>query len=325
MTASGSAVADDAQRRGHRETGRAADEQALLAGEPPCHREGVGVADRDHLVGDVPVEGGGPDVLTDAFHQVGAAAPAGVDGALRVRPDDLHLALGHFLEVAAGTGDRATGPDARHEVRDPPVGLPPDLRARPVIMRGGVVGVRVLVRLPAVRCLPGEAAGDAVIGTRVIGRHARGAHDDLGAVGAEHGDLVRGHLVRAGEQAPVTALLSDDRQADARVARGRLHDHAAFAQPALPLGGLYHPQGDAVLHRATRVQVLDLREHVARPRDALRHRLQPQQGGVPHRLGQRVVHLHGFSFCGPTSYLRSPGRVPTRAMRGHLLTWKRHT
>jgi len=29
-------------------------------------------------------------------------------------------------------------------------------------MRGGVVGVRVLVRLPAVRCLAGEAAGDAV-------------------------------------------------------------------------------------------------------------------------------------------------------------------
>ena len=117
-----------------------------------------------------------------------------------------------------------------------PVGLPPDLRAGPVIVRGGVVGVRVLVGLPAVLGLPGEAAGDAVVGVRMLGRHARGAHDDLGAVGAEHGDLVGGHLVRAGEHAPVAALLGDDRQADARVARGRLDDHAAFggACPAAP-------------------------------------------------------------------------------------------
>ena len=236
-----------------------------------CHGEGVRVAYGDHLVGDLPVEGVWPDVLPHPLDQVGTAGPAGVNRALRVGADDPHRAARRFLEVAAGPRDRAAGADAGHEVREPPVGLPPDLRSRPVVVRGGIVRVGVLVGLPAVGCLPREPAGDAVIGVRMLGRHARRADDDLGTVGAQHGDLVGGDLVRAGEHAAVTALLRHDRQADPGVARGGLDDHAALAQLSLLFRGLYHAQRDPVLHRAARVEVLNLREHVGRPRRAFRH------------------------------------------------------
>ena len=126
----------------------------------------------------------------------------------------------------------------------------------------------------------------------MVGRHARGADDDLGAVGAQHGDLVTGHLVRAGEHAPVAALLGDDRQPDAGVTGGRLDDHAARLQLALPLRRLDHAQRDAVLHRAAGVQVLDLGQHVRRLRHARGDGLQPDQRRVPHHFGQRVVDLH---------------------------------
>ena len=267
MTSSLLRVGGDLEGGGDGEAGRAADQQPLLAGEPPGHRERVGVADRDHLVGDLPVERGRPDVLADALDQVRAAGPARVDRALRVGADDLDPAAGLLLEEAAGARDRAAGADARHEVGDPAVGLRPDLRTGPVVMRGRVVRVRVLVRVPRVGRRPGEAAGGAVVGVRVVGRHARGAHDDLGPVRAQHRDLVPGHLVRAGEHASVAALLGDDGQPDAGVPRRRLHDHPTRPQLALPLGRLDHPKRDAVLDRAPGVQVLDLDQDVRRPRD----------------------------------------------------------
>ena len=147
MTSSGSAVAATLSAAATARPDEPPTSRPSSRGESPRHRERVGVADRDHLIGDVPVEGGRPDVLAHALHQVRAAGPAGVDAPLRVRADDLDpVAVGRFLEEAAGAGDRAAGADARDEVGDLPVGLPPDLRAGPVIMRGRVVRVRVLVR-----------------------------------------------------------------------------------------------------------------------------------------------------------------------------------
>ena len=74
----------------------------------------------------------------------------------------------------------------------------------------------------------------------------------------EHVDLVLADLVGHHEDAGVAALLSYDRQADAGVARGRFDDRAARLELPLTLGRVDHAQRDAVLHRATRVEVLDL-------------------------------------------------------------------
>lgn len=92
----------------------------------------------------------------------------------------------------------------------------------------------------------------------MLGVDRRRADDDLGTVGAQHIDLVRGHLVRADEDALVALLLRDDRQADARVAARRLDDRAAGLQLTALFGGLDHAQGDPVLDRPAGVEVLDL-------------------------------------------------------------------
>src|SRR5690606_2833763 len=125
-----------------------ADEQRLLAGQPPGHVERVLVGHRDDLVADGPVVGLGPDVLADALDEVGTAGAAGVHRALRVRADDLHPAAGDLLEVPAGAADRPAGADAGDEMRDAPLGLLPDLRTRRLVVRPRVRRVGVLVRLP---------------------------------------------------------------------------------------------------------------------------------------------------------------------------------
>src|SRR5581483_4608397 len=85
---------------------------------------------------------------------------------------------------------------------------------------------------------------------------------DLGAVGAERRDLLLAHLVGHDEDAAVALDRGCDREADARVAGGRLDDRPARPELPLALGGLDHRQADAVLDRAAGVQVLELREHL---------------------------------------------------------------
>src|SRR5690606_23759385 len=125
-----------------------ADQQPLLARQPPGHVERVLVGHRDDLVADGPVVGLGPDVLADALDEVGTAGAPGVHRALGVGADDLHPAAGDLLEVPAGAADRPAGADARHEVRDAPLGLLPDLRPGGLVVRPRVLRVGVLVRLP---------------------------------------------------------------------------------------------------------------------------------------------------------------------------------
>src|SRR5699024_8060167 len=179
---------------------------------------------------------------------------------------DLHLPVGDLLEVTTDTTDGPPGADPRDEVGDAPLGLLPDLRAGGVVVRLRVVHVLVLVRLPSAGDLPGQAVGDRVVGLGVIGGHGRRADHDLGAVGTQHGELVRAELVRAHEHATVALLLGDHGQADPGVAGGRLDDGAAGSQLAALLGRLAHAHGDAILDRPARVEVFDLGHHRRRVR-----------------------------------------------------------
>src|SRR5439155_13253202 len=191
-----------------------------------------------------------PEVLADALDQVRPAGAAGVDRALRVGAHHPHPPGASLLEVPAGAADGAAGADAGHEVGDPAVGLPPQLWPGRLVVRQWVVDVGVLVGLPGAGNLPRQPVGDVVVRLRVLGRHGGRADHHLGAVRPEHADLVDGHLVRAHEHAAVTLPLGHDGQPDAGVAAGRLDDRATGAQLAGLLGGLDHPQRDAVLDRA---------------------------------------------------------------------------
>ena len=136
------------------------------------------------------------------------------------------------------------------------------------VVRLGVRHVRVLVGLEAARDLLGEPRRDRVVRLgRVVLDGGRRDHD-LGAVAAQHRDLLLAHLVGHHEDAAVALLRRRDREADAGVARGRLDDRAAGLQLPVALGRLDHREPDPVLDRAARVQELELREDRARARRA---------------------------------------------------------
>ena len=131
-----------------------------------------------------------------------------------------------------------------------------------LVVRFGVGGVRVLIGLEAARDLLGEPVRDRVVALGRV-RVDRGRRDDdLGAVRAEHRDLLLAHLVGHDEDAAVAAQRRRHRETDAGVARGRLDDRAAGPKATVLLGGLDHREADAVLHRAARIQVLELREQL---------------------------------------------------------------
>src|SRR5690606_12932480 len=178
-----------------------------------------------------------------------------VDRALRVGADHPYPAARDLLEVAAGARDRAAGADPGDEVRDPALGLRPDLRAGRLVVRLRIGRVGVLVGLPRAGDLPGEPVGDAVVGARVLRRDGGRAHHDLGPVRAQHVLLVLADLVRADEHAPVALELGDQREPHPGVAGGRLDDGAAGLQQPGLLGLLDHAQRDAVLHAAAGVEV----------------------------------------------------------------------
>ena len=297
----------DLERGDGRHAARAADEQRLLPREPTRHRERLAVAHRDDLVADRPVVSVRPEVLAYALDEIGPTGAAGVDRALRVRADHLDPPAGLLLEIATGAAHRAARADAGHEVRDLPVGLRPKLRAGRAVVGLGVLRVAVLVWLPATGRLAGQSITDGVVRARVLGVDGCGAHLDLRAVRAQRVDLVLGDLVRADEDALVALGLGHDRQPDAGVARGRLHDRSARLELAGLLCRLDHAQRDPVLHGPAGVEVLDLGKH--RGPDLAGHPAQPQEGRVADEIDEVVVDLHPASVV-----RRAPGR-PVRAGR----------
>ena len=161
------------------------------------------------------------------------------------------------------------------------------------VVRRRALRVGVLVGLPPAVDLPGQPVGDRVVRVRVLGRHRRRADDDLRAVRLEDVPLVLADLVRADEHAPVAALLRDEREAHPGVAGRRLDDRPARLQPAVRLRGLDHALGDPVLHRAARIEVLDLGQH--QRGQPLGDPGQPDQRCVAHEVdhGVRVRHPVG--------------------------------
>src|SRR5690606_20707007 len=154
------------------------------------HVEAVLVGHGDDAVGDLRVICARPEVLADPLDQVGPPGASGVDRPDRIGPDHAHPAVAHVLQVTPGARDGAAGADARHEVGDAALCLLPDLRAGALDVRRRVVRVRVLVRLPCERQLAHQPVGHRVVGVGVFGVDRGRADHDVGAVGAEHVDLV---------------------------------------------------------------------------------------------------------------------------------------
>ncbi len=193
------------------------------------------------------------------------------------------------------------------EVRDPAVGVGPDLRAGGRVVAVGALGVGVLVRLPAAVDLLDQPVADRVVGVGVVRRDGGRGDDHLGAVGLEDVALVLADLVRAHEDAAVALALGDEGQADTGVAGGRLDDGAAGLERAGGLRGLDHAQGDAVLHGPTGVHVLHLGQH--RGGDALGDDVELDEGRVPDEVGDVFGILHP-PIVSDSGQAVGPGRFP---------------
>ena len=196
------------------------------------------------------------------------------------------------------------------------------------VVRLGVRHVRVLVGLEAAGDLLGEPRRHRVVRLGRVVVDGRRRDHDLGAVAAQHRDLLLAHLVGHHEDAAVALLRRGDREPDARVAGGRLDDRAAGPELAVALGRLDHREPDAVLVRAARVHELELRED--RSRHVLRDAVEPhdrrgadevEDGRVRrgHRAAEaysdRVLAGHRRSFDRGASSPAGRARASRRARR----------
>ena len=165
-----------------------------------------------------------------------------------------------LLQEPPNARDGASRPDPGYEMRDPPLGLLPDLGSGGAVVSLRIHRVVVLIRLERAGNVAREPVGDLVIGLGMLRRHRARADHDLGAVRAEQIALLLALLVRHGADEPVSLDRRGHREADPGVPARWLDDRSALAQEAAPLGVLDHEQADTVLDRAPRVQVLELRD-----------------------------------------------------------------
>ena len=118
----------------------------------------------------------------------------------------------------------------------------------------------------------------------------RARHHDFRAHGLQVEDLLAAHLVGDHEHELVALARRDEREAEARVARGRLHDRAAWLQGTVAFRRLDHRKPDAILDRPAGILVLELEEEAAL---ADLEALHLDDRGVPDERENRIVH--GFS------------------------------
>ena len=192
-------------------------------------------------------------------------------------------------------GNGSACPHAAHEMRDPPLGLLPDLGACRRLVGAWVLRVPVLIRLEGAGNVTRQPGRDAVVALRGVGRDVRRAEDDLRAIGPQQRLLLDRLLVGHDEDAAIALERRGDREPMTRVARRRLDDRATRPEESGSLGRLDHRQPDAVLHGAARVQHLELREQqglALRRTKVPRNPAQADEGCAADQVEDRLGELH---------------------------------
>ena len=109
----------------------------------------------------------------------------------------------------------------------------------------------------------------------------------------------------------ITLLGADHGEADARVAAGRLDYRLAGLQGAGFFGLLYYTKCEAILHRAQRIERLNLHEEVHARRRQL---ADPDNRRIAHRLKNIFVfppHLLSPQFFSAVQKISMPKNPPT--------------
>ena len=127
------------------------------------------------------------------------------------------------------------------------------------------LGVRRVGELAHHEEAPGVAVDDFLrLGYRAL--HALGTvrEHQFGPECLQHTAAFQAHRVRHGQHQPVALGCGDERQPDAGVATGRLHQDRFRADEALPLQRLDHADADTILDACAGVEVLELEDDLAR-------------------------------------------------------------
>ena len=124
----------------------------------------------------------------------------------------------------------------------------------------------------------------------MLRRDRRRADDDLGAVRAQQVDLLLAHLVRHHEHAAVFPARGHDGKPDPCVPGRRLDDRPARLEQVGALRSVEHRDTDAILHAATGLEQLELRDQVAGQLAA--DAIQPYERRVADQIDQRSGDVH---------------------------------
>jgi len=284
-----------------RRPGGLADEDALLACEPPGLRLGVLDGDGLDLVEQLAVQQVADEprphplvVVGTGLRPVARGTRFLVVAGLARREDRVALGLdghdGHVGErlqqAGRRPGDRAAGSDPGDEGVDLAVadGVDDLLGGRPVVG----FGVGLVLELPE----PDRPVGGQFVGPLAGGRHVPGHEVDLGAVRPQQPSALLGHPLGHHQREVVPPGGADHGQPDPGVAAGRFHDPVARFECARPLGGLDHRERRPVLRGPPRIEPLQLRRH-----------RRPLRRTNPHERRADGVQYGGFhrsTFVPPT-------------------------
>ena len=289
-----------AQRRRDAAAARAAGENSLLLGEAARPDETFFVIHLDHVVENREIHGGGQNIFADSFDHIGVrlAHISRFRIFVKKRAEGVHADHFHrgifFLQVAARAADGAAGAHAADEVRDFAFRVIPNFGAGGAVMRLGIHRIFVLVRIVGVGNFARKFFCHGIVAARIFRFHGRGADDHFGAESLQHIDFFARLLVRDGENNFVAAHGGDQARAPCRCCRGAFDDGAAGLQQAFALGFVNHRDGDAVLHRAARIQIIGLHPHFGG--QIARDAVQANQRRVADRVKDAVaLHCEAFS------------------------------
>ena len=241
-------------------------------------------------------------------------------GGRRLNRNHFHVRV-LLLQILAHAGDRSARADARHKEIHSAVGILPDFRAGARLMHSRVRRVHKLPRNKAVRNFRRQLVR---LGNRALHALRAFAEHQLRAVGLHQLAALDAHRLRHHNDDAVAACRRDGRQADARVAGGRLDDDAARLERALSFRIVNHALRNTILDRTGGIEILQLGQNMCVQVFLLLDVGQLQQRGMADQLvGARINLAHGeilpfmFSFNMVKNFFckRTPGASTSSALR----------
>ena len=178
-----------------------------------------------------------------------------------------------------------------------------------VVVRFGIHGVFVLVRIIRIGNFARQFFRHGIIAARIIRLDGRGAHDDFRAKRFQQIHFFLRLLVGDGENHFVAAHRGDQRQSHAGISGCALDNRAAGFQQASALGIINHRDADAILHRAAGIQVVHFdvdfrRQALAVMRFNRTSGVCPMDSRMFLHFMARLFFFHWSSFTGLTSLVR---------------------